>query len=190
MMYMFDVETLGVESTTVILSAAAIKFDPNNLSKTYDDYLADAFFVKFDVQDQVKNYKRTIDKSTMEWWANQHDYVRKISFIPSKNDDVSAIDGLNLLYDYLGPQDGSNTFWARGSLDQMSIDSLCKAVGKELIAPYNCWRDVRTALDCLCETTKNGYCQMKIPFDKNSNVIKHHPVHDCAYDIMMLLHGK
>lgn len=189
-MYMFDIETLGVESTTVILSAAAIKFDPNKLDLTYDDYLAEAFFVKFDVQDQVKNYKRTIDKSTMEWWATQHDYVRKISFIPSKNDDVSVIDGLNLLYEYVGEQDGSNTFWSRGSLDQMAIDSLCKAADKPLIAPYNCWRDVRTALDCLCSTTKNGYCQLKIDFDKSSTVIKHHPVHDCAYDIMMLLHGK
>ena len=189
-MYMFDIETLGVESTTVILSAAAIKFDPNKLDLTYDDYLAEAFFVKFDVQDQVKNYKRTIDKSTMEWWATQHDYVRKISFIPSKNDDVSVIDGLNLLYEYVGEQDGSNTFWSRGSLDQMAIDSLCKAADKPLIAPYNCWRDVRTALDCLCSTAKNGYCQLKNDFDKSSTVIKHHPVHDCAYDIMMLLHGK
>ena len=34
MMYMFDVETIGVESTSVILSAAIIGFDPNDKDKT------------------------------------------------------------------------------------------------------------------------------------------------------------
>jgi hypothetical protein len=188
MMHMFDVETLGVESTTVILSAAIIKFDPTNLDATYEDYLAEALFVKFDVQEQIKNYKRTIDKSTIEWWAKQHDYVRSVSFNPSEEDDVDALTGIQRIHEYIGGDQG--TFWARGSLDQMSIDSLCKASGAELIAPYHCWRDIRTALDCMCETTKNGYCQLKVDFDSRSSVIKHHPVHDCAYDIMMLLHGK
>lgn len=189
MMYMFDIETLGVESTTVVLSAAIIAFDPNDKSLTYDDYISEALFVKFDVQEQVNKYKRTIDKSTIEWWSNQHDYVRKVSFIPSEDDDLEAIEGINRLRDYIGDA-GKNTFWARGSLDQMAIDSLCKVTGQELLAPYNQWRDVRTALDCLTTTAKNGYCDLTIPFDKGSNVIKHHPVHDCAYDIMQLVHGK
>lgn len=188
MMYMFDVETIGVESTSVILSAAIIGFDPNDKEKTYDQYLADALFVKFDVNEQVKNYNRTIDKSTIEWWSKIHPAIRGVSFTPSKN-DISAADGISKLRSYIQNPDKA-TFWARGSLDQMVIDSLCKAVGVDLLAPYNNWRDVRTALDCLCETTKNGYCDLKIPFDKGANVIKHHPVHDCAYDIMQLVHGK
>jgi hypothetical protein len=185
---MFDVETIGVESTSVILSAAIIKFDPNNKEKTYDDYLNDALFVKFSVEEQVKNYNRTIDKSTIEWWSKIHPAIREVSFVPSKN-DISVLDGLSKLRDYIG-NPSNPTFWARGSLDQMCIDSLCKVAGVDLLAPYNSWRDVRTALDCLCETTKNGYCELKIPFDKGANVIKHHPVHDCAYDIMQLVHGK
>lgn len=189
MMYMFDVETLGVESTTVILSAAIIEFDPSDTTLTYNDYISEALFVKFDVQEQVNKYKRTIDKSTIEWWSQQHDYVRKISFLPNKELDLPAIEGINLLREYIGDPKNA-TFWARGSLDQMSIDSLCKATGQDLLAPYNCWRDIRTALDCLTETSKNGYCDLKIPFDKGSNVIKHHPTHDCAYDIMQLVHGK
>jgi len=188
MMYMFDVETIGVESTSVILSAAIIRFDPTNTEKTYDDYLQDALFVKLNVEEQVKNYNRTIDKSTIEWWSKIHPSIREVSFVPSKN-DISVLDGIEKLRDYIG-KPSNPTFWSRGSLDQMVIDSLCKAVDVDLLAPYNCWRDVRTALDCLCETTKNGYCDLKIPFDKGANVIKHHPVHDCAYDIMQLVHGK
>lgn len=189
MMYMFDVETLGVESTCVILSAAIIKFDPTDLTKTYDDYISEALFVKFSVEEQISKYKRTIDKDTIAWWSDQHDYVRKVSFIP-KDDDLTAVEGIDRLVDYIGNIPRETTFWARGSLDQMSIDSLCKAAGKDLIAPYNVWRDIRTALDCLTTTSKNGYCDLNIPFDKGSNVIKHHPVHDCAYDIMMLVYGK
>lgn len=187
-MYMFDVETLGVESTTVILSAAIIRFDPTKTETTYDEYISDALFVKFSVEEQVKKYNRTIDKSTIEWWNKIHPAIREVSFVPSKN-DLSASDGIEKLRSYIKNPDKS-TFWSRGSLDQMSIDSLCKVVGVDLLAPYTSWRDIRTALDCLCETTKNGYCQLKIPFDKGANVIKHHPVHDCAYDIMQLVHGK
>jgi hypothetical protein len=190
MMYMFDVETLGVESTTVILSAAIIKFDPTDTTLSYDDYISEALFVKFDVQEQVNKYKRTIDKSTIEWWSKQHDYVRKVSFHPSEEDDLTAIEGIKRIADYIDTPYNENTMWSRGSLDQMSIDSLCKVSGQELIAPYNNWRDIRTALDCLTETSKNGYCDLKIPFDRGSHVIKHHPTHDCAYDIMMLIHGK
>lgn len=187
---MFDVETIGVESTSVILSAAIIRFDPTIKDLTYDDYISEALFVKFDVKEQVTKYNRTIDKSTIEWWSKQHDYVRKVSFIPSQEDDLPAIEGIERIAEYINTPYQENTMWARGSLDQMTIDSLCKVAGQELIAPYNNWRDVRTALDCLTETSKHGYCDLKIPFDKGSHVIKHHPVHDCAYDIMQLVHGK
>jgi hypothetical protein len=72
----------------------------------------------------------------------------------------------------------------------MCIDSLCKAVGVDLIAPYFAWRDVRTAVDLITETGKGGYCDITHPTFKRHNVIKHHPTHDCALDIMMLLYGK
>lgn len=189
MMYMFDVETLDVESTSVILSASIIEFDPSDTTKTYQDYLDTALFVKFNVAEQIKNYKRTISKDTVEWWSKQHDYVRKTSLVPSP-DDVTTIEGIDLLKDYIGDNASNSTFWARGSLDQMVIDSLCKVAGQELIAPYHVWRDIRTALDCLTETSRNGYCKLKIDFDVGAHVVKHHPTHDCAYDIMMLVHGK
>lgn len=187
MMYMFDVETLGVESTAVILSASIIRFDPT-VKKTYDEYIEDALFVKFNVKEQVEQYNRTIDKGTIEWWSKIHQSIRKVSFFPSEG-DLPAVEAIRQLREYIGPLKDP-TFWARGSLDQMSIDSLCKAVGEDLLAPYNCWRDVRTALDCMCDTTRNGYCDLNIPFDVGSNVIKHHPTHDCAYDIMQLIYGK
>jgi hypothetical protein len=72
----------------------------------------------------------------------------------------------------------------------MSIDSLCKSANQDLIAPYNNWRDVRTAVDLLCSTAKSGYATVDHPTFQRHNVVKHHPTHDCALDIMMMLYGK
>jgi hypothetical protein len=51
------------------------------------------------------------------------------------------------------------------------------------------WRDMRTAVDLLSGGT-NGYCDVVHPKFNRADVIKHHPVHDCALDAMMLLYGK
>lgn len=185
---MFDVETLGTESNCVVLSAAIIHFDTNE-KVGYDDLLAKALFVKFDAQYQIKELKRTIENETLEWWSKQHDYVKKVSMTPSA-DDLTPQEGITKLREYVNKYAGDKTMWARGSLDQMSIDSLSRMVGEEPIVRYNMWRDVRTAVDLLCETATDGYCTVEHPNFQRHNVIKHHPTHDCALDIMMLMYGK
>lgn len=57
------------------------------------------------------------------------------------------------------------------------------------ITGYAQWRDIRTAVDIMYGST-NGYCSVEHPDFARHNVIKHHPVHDCALDVMMLLYGK
>lgn len=187
-MFIFDVETLGVESNAVVLSAALIHFDPEK-RPTYQDLIDDACFVKFKAKEQAHN-GRTITKSTLEWWKTQHEYVKKVSLDPSPN-DVSARDGIETLYAYMAkfPNADKQTMWARGSLDQLAIDSLCDAIDMQPITGYNMWRDVRTAVDILYGTT-NGYVEVDHPLFKRHEVIKHHPVHDCALDAMQLMYGK
>jgi len=188
-MFMFDIETLSTESTAVVLSASIIHFELGSLL-TYEELLANAMFVKFDVKEQMQNYKRVMDKRTVEWWNTQHDYVKKTSLVPSKK-DMSVIDGINAIKSYIAINpEPDQTFWARGSLDQMVIDSLCYASEQEPIAKYSVWRDVRTAVDLLTDTAKDGYCEVVHPTFQRHNVIKHHPTHDCALDIMMLVYGK
>jgi hypothetical protein len=187
-MFVFDVETLGVESNAVILSAALVHFDPEK-RPTYQDLLDNACFVKFKAKEQAHN-GRTITKSTLEWWKTQHDYVKKVSLDPSA-DDVSAREGIETLYAYMAkfPNADKQTMWARGSLDQLAIDSLCDAIDMQPITGYNMWRDVRTAVDILYGTT-NGYVDVDHPLFRRHEVIKHHPVHDCALDAMQLMYGK
>jgi hypothetical protein len=120
---MFDVETLGVESNAVVLSAGLIHFDPD-LRPTYQDLLDNACFVKFDVKEQLA-VGRTVSKSTLGWWKDQHEYTRKVSLDPSR-DDMTVENGVKQLQDYMAkfPNADKQTMWARGSLDQLVIDSL------------------------------------------------------------------
>lgn len=187
-MFMFDIETLDAESTAVVLSASIIHFEIGE-QYTYEQLLERACFVKFDAKEQIQ-MKRSSDKGTMDWWATQHEYVRGVSLTPKK-DDLTAVEGINIIKEYMAKYPEKNqTMWSRGSLDQMCIDSLCKWTGQDLIAPYFVWRDVRTAVDLLTETGKGGYCDINHPTFQRHNVIKHHPTHDCALDIMMLIYGK
>jgi hypothetical protein len=187
-MFVFDVETLGVESTAVVLSAAMVHFDPEK-RPTYQDLLDNACFVKFDVKEQL-SVGRSSSKSTLEWWKSQHEYVRKVSLDPSR-EDMTVENGMQKFYDYMAKFTNAKqqTMWARGSLDQMAIDSLAVKFGLEEITGYNVWRDVRTAVDILYGTT-NGYVEVVHPLFERHNVIKHHPVHDCALDAMQLMYGK
>ena len=182
-MFLFDVETLGIESTSVILSAAITYFDFDE-KKSYQEYVQDSCFVKFDRAEQ-ESLGRVVTPSTLEWWEKQAEIPRKVSLVPSKS-DYSAIEGITTLKKYIDANGGNNQIiWARGSLDQMAIDSLCRAVDLEPLTRYNNWRDVRTAVDFLSSTASNGYCKIK-NFNPDLHVIKHDPRNDCALDIMML----
>ena len=187
-MFMFDVETLGVESNSVVLSAALVYFEPGK-NQNYQDLLDGACYVKFKAKEQTEA-KRTIDLGTLEWWKNQHHYTRSVSFDPS-GDDLLAEDAITLLHNYMNkfPNARNQTMWARGSLDQIVIDHLTGKLDLQTITDYNKWRDVRTAVDILYGTT-NGYCEVDHPEFERASVIKHHPVHDCALDAMMLMYGK
>ena len=190
-MFMFDIETLGVESTTVVLSAGIVYFDPaadDQLS--YEELVERGLFVKSNAKDQVKRLDRTISKSTLDWWSKQGQWQQETNLNPAE-DDLLVEDGFKVLHKYInkylkGKSWETEIMWARGSLDQMAIDSLANKAGVDVIAPFNRWRDVRTAVDMLTGST-NGYCEVAgLNWD---SVAKHHPVHDCALDALMLMRG-
>lgn len=188
-MFIFDVETLGKESNSVMLSMAAIYFDPET-KPSYEDLYNSAFFVKFDVEDQVRRLDRKIGKTTMQWWAKQCDIVKAKSLKPNKAVDVKFEDGYEAMRKWAeSKKDDQCYVWARGNLDQLVLDSFEEQLEIKPIWPFNRWRDVRTAIDILYNTS-NGYCPVNYTgFSAESKVIKHNPVDDCAYDAMMLMYG-
>ena len=51
-MFMFDVETLGVDSNSVVLSAGLVHFEPGK-NQSYQDLLDNACYVKFKAKEQI-----------------------------------------------------------------------------------------------------------------------------------------
>jgi hypothetical protein len=188
-MFMFDVETLGVESDSVILSMACIHFDPRT-NPTYKELKESALFIKLDVKDQATRLNRRISKDTIAWWDKQCLNARTMSLIPSPT-DVPVEEGLDTLRTWASSKkDNKSYVWSRGSLDGVMLHSIEHRVGTEPIFPYPRWRDVRTAIDFLTGST-NGYCTVDHPeFNYDVDVTKHNPIDDCALDIMMLIYGK
>lgn len=187
-MFIFDVETLGKNSSSVILSMAAIQFDPVK-KPTFDELKLNSFFVKLDAKDQMTRLKRTSNKSTMDWWAKQCDNVKKKSFYPTEN-DVIFEDGYEMLRAWVKQfNDNKSWVWARGNLDQLVMDDIEEQLGIDPIFPYARWRDVRTAID-IFYNTENGYVDVDYPgFNFELHITKHNPVDDCLADAMQLLYG-
>lgn len=187
-MLVIDIETLGTESNSVILCAAIVHFDPVEQPdfKTLKDR---TLFVKFDAKEQIA-LGRKVEKSTLEWWNKQSDYVRSVSFDKTEN-DVSAKEGLQIIKDYISktPLKKNQTMWARGSMDQCCLDSLAKAVDIDPLVRYNKWRDIRTAIDLLYGSS-DGYTDIEHDSFNNDEIIAHLPYFDVLRDAMMIMYGK
>jgi hypothetical protein len=189
-MFVFDVETLAVESTSVILSMACTHFEPD-LKPSPDDLRKNTFFAKLNSEDQIKRLGRVYQKDTLQWWSKQCLNVKNKSLKPSEN-DLLAEDALIQLKKWKEQytQSAKAWVWARGNLDQCVLSSLETRVGFEPVFPHYIWRDVRTAVDFLYNT-KNGYCKVDYPgFDSDLHITKHDPVDDCILDAMMLMYGR
>ena len=188
-MFIFDVETLGKESNSVILSMACIHFNIDD-KPSYKELCDSAFFVKFDVEYQVKHHKRIIRKSTIEWWKKQCLNVQKMSLIEDSKRDVTMEVALKSMREWANGYNDNGWVFARGNMDQSVLNSYEEYLDEEPIFVYNRWRDVRTFIDLMYGST-TGYCDVDYSgFEPELHVTKHDPIQDCAYDVMMMLYGK
>lgn len=189
-MISFDIETLGVESNAVVLSVGCVRFSMSDverdvnltMNQRYQNYLKDALFVKFYQNEQLEA-GRTSENEAMQWWLNQAEIPRMKSFYKSGS-DMPVVNGIKAINEYCK---GHDAFWARGGLDQILYDALCRQFKQPLVAEYWNWLDFRTAVNLTKNTASKGYCT--IPGFDRYQVVKHDPVHDAAYDILMLLYG-
>lgn len=163
----------------------------DNLNEIYLDLLENkTLYVKFLAKEQI-DAGRHVSKSTMDWWKKQDPQIRALAFNPTP-EDVTVDVGVRRIKDFMKKwgYDGKNTtIWIRGFLDQMAFESLCDTFEVEPFTHYSNWRDVRTAIDLLAETSNKGYCHMRKAFDRNL-VQKHDPRHDCCYDALQLVYHK
>ena len=72
---MIDLETLGVEPDSVIITVGAIKFDPYTDVEPHS-----GLYLRCDIEEQSEQLGRTIDDNTMEWWTKQPQKIQDEAF--------------------------------------------------------------------------------------------------------------
>lgn len=188
--FCLDIETLGIESTAVILSIGVVKFDPTK-KPTIAELKNNSFYINIDPIAQRKEYGRTVDKSTMVWWNSQSDQAKQFALQPDESHlPVSALNQLNIWLKEMG-YNKKSIVWTRGTLDSMAVDSLYRAVGMTSDIAYHRYRDIRTFI-CTVYGSHNGYCDLEDFTEQETydKLLAHHPVDDCIRDVCMMLYGK
>lgn len=184
--FVFDFETLGKGADVALLSMAVVPFRFEDIlrqnmerppQERFSQLLEEGFYVKFDVEDQVRNYGRRIDKGTVKWWGEQGKEARKV-LKPSKK-DLKLKDAMESFSEYceqVGILSDSQMYCRGQDFDAPILDSLYDAVGIDKPIRYWNYRDVRTVIQCWT-------------FDRRGQIedvgyedifVKHNALHDCA----------
>ena len=71
---MIDIETLGTEPDSVVLSVGAVKFDPFTLT---DPHAKTLWRPEIDAQ---SNAGRSVLDDTLQWWAKQPQHIQDEAF--------------------------------------------------------------------------------------------------------------
>ena len=132
---MIDLETLGVEPDSVIVTLGAIKFNP------FSDVEPDkGLYLRGDIEEQSEKYNRTIDNNTLEWWSKQPQKIQDEAF--GDHDGVSVTEILRQLNKWCV---GLDYIWCQGpTFDFVMLQHLYKSAKTPV--PWNYWqiRDSRT----------------------------------------------
>ncbi len=189
---MYDWETADKRPTAAVASIALILFRPSEL-KTFDELVASALRVKFDLKAQFRDFGRTWDKETIDWWRHPDQAEAYKSVIAPHESDVSLKEFGPILDKWLA-ENGymANTgekIWTRGNaFDPPILSDIFESFGWEEPMPWWNLRDVRTEIDCITPYWKPdhaGYGYID-GFPYPDNFIKHKEEHDCARDILMM----
>lgn len=72
---MIDLETLGVEPDSVVMTLGAIKFDPFSDTEPHS-----GLYLRCDVEEQSEQLGRSIDENTLAWWSKQSQAIQDEAF--------------------------------------------------------------------------------------------------------------
>lgn len=128
---MLDVETLGTDPRSVILSLGAVLFTEEKIEA--------GFYCTLDVNEQLKVYKRQVSAETLSWWLDQGAAARSVIDAPEK---IALGDGLQRLIEWLETTTDTNSLlvWANGA--SFDLPLLATAFSDtNLKAPWRFWNE-------------------------------------------------
>lgn len=136
---MLDLETLGVETDSVVISLGAVYFDP------YSEELGKEILMTINDnsrEDQVRNHGRYVSPSTVSWWMEQSRDAQRGSF--GVQNSYSTEEVLSAFTNFLGP---TTRVWGNGaSFDNVILANLYKAYGRQVpwhFTADRCYRTVK-----------------------------------------------
>jgi hypothetical protein len=130
---MIDIESLGTKPGAVILSIAAVCFDPAAAT------VGKGFYTGISIEDS-QTHGLTIDAKTLSWWMSQSHQARNFAFAGVNHLPVS----LDRLTDFMRTESAA-TFWAHSpSFDMALLEAAYSATGRQPPWSYRDLRDTRT----------------------------------------------
>lgn len=181
----YDFETLGPADTGAVVSMAILKFDESRYTEepyTYDELLYQTDFIKFNVEEQVKQHGRIIDKSTLAWWQKKSPEARE-QLKPSAQ-DRSIQDLWTFFIEYLDEEKLAKVYTRGNGFDPIVLETVLNHFGKAMPYPWWIIRDTRSMLDGMLWGTDidNKF----IPAGLEEKFVHHDPRHDIVMDVMRM----
>lgn len=186
MALIFDFETLSTDRVNgVILSMALLEFDEKRFNEkeqySYTELLEMTRYIKFDVESQVKQYGRQIDRDTLRWWGDQSEHAQKqLKPTPYDQDLRECLPFIEKQV-----QNPIEKVYCRGNtFDPIFIDYISEQTGQYV--PWSHWmiRDTRSTIEGMAwgMDLNNGF----IPDGLDKFFVAHDPQHDIVMDVMRL----
>ena len=156
---MIDIETIGVAPGATILTIAAQSFDPLGTG-----YYNKQYYARITLESQEN---RTIDQSTIDWWATQPEAQAEAFCEEGRIDLDQALDSLGKHIWH------SNFIWCQGpTFDCTILEHAYKSYNKPIPWQYYKVRDSRTVFSLWPGLPKPP--------------VSHHALEDCRRQIALL----
>ena len=182
----YDFETLGQDQkNSAVVSFAMIAFSEKryiNNPYTYEELIENCAYIKFDVEDQVVNFGRKINKETVDWWNSQGDKAKK-QIRPSA-EDKSIYAFYEFVINNCECPKIKKSYTRGNTFDPMFLQYLMDDTGHQDPFHWRTVRDTRSMIEGMSfgMNLDNGF----IPGDLASKFVKHDPRHDVAMDVMRM----
>lgn len=184
----YDFETLGQNVFECpAISLAALRFDEERFTTnpySYEELLSECKYIKFDVQEQVKEYGRKIEQSSLDWWKEQG--PKALKKIQPASDDVSISE----LYEFLSLDvqvHKCDKVYTRGNtFDPILLKSLLRNFNQTDPAKWWTIRDTRSLFEGMMYG--HNISSRFIPEGLEEKFVAHDPCHDIAMDVMRFQH--
>jgi hypothetical protein len=182
----YDFETLSQDQRRgVVTSFAMLSFDESRYIEnpyTFEELLDSCKYIKFDVEEQVTFYKRTISKDTVDWWDSQGEEAKKQ--IRPSSDDVSIDTFYKFIADNCDLKSVKKSYTRGNTFDPIFLDYIMKDTGNPPPFHWRTVRDTRSTIEGMSfgMNLDNGF----MPGALESKFVKHDPNHDIAMDVMRM----